>query len=505
MESIYVLNPAYYLKKDRNRVILTTFEDYEHPTIPFEDFTGFIHPLNAQMLTFFNGKDTLEEVGKKVSHYFGLSLEDTKITLARYIENEKRFSIKCGNVWMFFPEHLIIKKDELSEEVYGVYEPEDFPYTGTPDFFTDKFEVPQTINMLLTMKCYTDCIYCYANRKMKIEKPMELGLMLDIIKQAKEAGVEKFDINGGEVLLHPHYKEVISALLTAGFDPFVSTKVPLGEEQIRALKDIGLKSLQISLDSINPKTLSKMLSVNESYFEKIKKTIENIGEAGIKLDIHAVITSHNSSMKEMEDLTNFALSFSHVKKIVFSPAGYSIYKPGKYKEFRSNSQFIRQLNDYVDELKKKYPDRKFNCSGTNYPEDFCLDARKQAFGKRALCTGNLRGLIILPDGRVTVCEELYEHPQFIIGDLSKQTLLEVWDSKRSWELYRLQQSAISKESACRTCAEFDDCRQGRGVCWKEILMAYGYENWDFPDPKCPKAPQMHDDICLEGDEGQMAV
>lgn len=52
-------------------------------------------------------------------------------------------------------------------------------------------------------------------------------MVLSIIRQAKKIGVVNFDISGGEVLLHPHYKEVISELLINGYTPFISTKVPV--------------------------------------------------------------------------------------------------------------------------------------------------------------------------------------------------------------------------------------------------------------------------------------
>ncbi len=85
---------------------------------------------------------------------------------------------------------------------------------------------------------------------------------------------------------------------------------------------------------------------------------------------------------------------------------------------------------------------------------------------------------------MTICEELYWHPAFIIGDLTKQSIMETWNSKRALELYNISKDMVKEESPCKTCDEFDHCRKYKGVCWKEILYAYGYENWDYPDSKC---------------------
>lgn len=47
----YILNPAYHLRKEGNRVLLYTARPGIDKACP-EDFWAFIHPLNAMMLSF---------------------------------------------------------------------------------------------------------------------------------------------------------------------------------------------------------------------------------------------------------------------------------------------------------------------------------------------------------------------------------------------------------------------------------------------------------------------
>jgi hypothetical protein len=42
--------------------------------------------------------------------------------------------------------------------------------------------------------------------------------------------------------------------------------------------------------------------------------------------------------------------------------------------------------------------------------------------KGAECSANSSHIFILPDGKVTIGEQLYWKPHFIIGDLSRQTI-----------------------------------------------------------------------------------
>ena len=58
---IYIVNPSYRFLKDKNRVILHSVDriNDNHSEI---SFWGIIHPLHAQMFSFFNGENNLENV-----------------------------------------------------------------------------------------------------------------------------------------------------------------------------------------------------------------------------------------------------------------------------------------------------------------------------------------------------------------------------------------------------------------------------------------------------------
>lgn len=217
---------------------------------------------------------------------------------------------------------------------------------------------------------------------------------------------------------------------------------------------------------------------------------------GLELRIHTVLNSYNCTDKEISELLEYLMNFDNLKSVQFTPAGYSLYKEGEYEIYRPSLQFLNSMRGKIDELKKENPGIELNLGDAEIPEDFCHETRVKDFPSRALCTGNVRNMTILPDGRVTIYEELYDHPEFIIGDLTKNSILEVWNSDKAKNLFFLSQNIINEKSACKSCNELDKCRQGSGVCWKMVMYAYGKENWDFPDPRCPQAPEMYNDICV---------
>ncbi|MCD8265075.1 MAG: SPASM domain-containing protein [Tannerellaceae bacterium] len=114
--------------------------------------------------------------------------------------------------------------------------------------------------------------------------------------------------------------------------------------------------------------------------------------------------------------------------------------------------------------------------------------------KGVFCSALNYHMFVLPDGKVTICEQLYWDPRFIIGDLTKENILEVWNSNQAFHLANLQREDIRKESTCRSCKIFEDCFGARNRCWSDILKAYGRENWDYPDPRCKRSPAMVNDI-----------
>jgi len=333
----YIINPAYFIRMDDNRAILSNRENIELP-VPFEDFFTFLHPLNAQLLAFFNGKDSLRKVINNVSRKYNLQYQDVLDIISVFVHNKQTLIKQYKDKKIYFPENLLIRKDEVSN--FTCYNTNDFHYSSEPDFNNKRLFKPLNIFLQLTMKCYTDCIYCYANRKMQLGEFLSFEKVLSLMEEAKSIGVVNFDINGGEVLLRPDCMEIISALLKNNYYPYISTKVPISKEKIELLKETGLKTIQISLDSIDRSILKKMVRTNNAYIDQMKQTLIHLNEAGFNIYINTIITSYNSDTKILEELVSFLSQFKNVKRIRFNGVGYSIYKSAEdFLKFRTNDKF----------------------------------------------------------------------------------------------------------------------------------------------------------------------
>lgn len=496
--NIYILNPAYYLRNDVKRALIGTYEtiDPKYKKYAYSDTVSIIHPVIAQMLSFFDGERTLRECIGEIATYFQLSYEEIESIIRRYIENTNEFAINHHGKHIGIPQNILVRKDSgIHRELYT---PQQFIINGTVDL--ESYRLYRPVNMLLelTLQCYTDCAYCYADRRKTSAEYLSLSKIIDIIREAKNLGIANLDINGGEVLLHPGCKEIFQELIANGYRSLISTKIPVSDDILTMLKNIGWENIQISLDSVNPDTLSKILHVDNKYMDKMNHTLQKIDELGFNWRVHSIITSQNSSVeKEIKPLINKLLTFKNLHEVTFSPAGYSLYKSEiTYQSIKPKQADIEVIQEYINNLPPLH-NIKFSFSGGSEKAEFFCKQQMEHFQDRALCTGNQNGFIVLPDGKVTICEELYWHPKFLVGDLKQQSIQEMWESDKAKNLFYISQQLCSTKSTCKQCDIFVSCRHSRGVCWKEILMAYGENNWDYPDPRCPKAPLPYRNFYLE--------
>ncbi len=475
----YILNPIYKLYLDKNRVLLLADADDG-------GYRCFIHPVYAIILSQFTGEFEIQTVYQQLADIFNKTSVEMEKIVKPFLQNKDVISFKYDGYVFSFPPLLLIKnkqntiRKDLNLDSYAIKPPYDFE--------TRRLNYPKHAMLIINTKCYTDCAYCYADKEHKYET-LPTKRIIEIIKEAKSIGINSFDLSGGEVLLHKDYDLIISELLKQGYKPFISTKVPIESEKIDKLWEIGLRQIQISLESLNPFIQKNNLKVKEDYVPKIIKTIQKLDEKGFEIIIKSTCTKETCTKENIEKLIEFINSLHHIVKYTFTPLGYSHYKSlDWYNENKPNISMINGIYEVIKQNKRKGYELEWDVDSIHYYEEY---RNKESFDSRSICTGNLSGFVILPDGKVTICEELYWNKNFIIGDLSKQSILEVWNSPNAKNLWKLQQDNFPEDSACKYCDEFEHCRYIRGVCWKEVIAFYGNKNWLYPDPRCPKAPELN--------------
>jgi radical SAM protein with 4Fe4S-binding SPASM domain len=249
----------------------------------------------------------------------------------------------------------------------------------------------------------------------------------------------------------------------------------------RRLRDIGIRIIQFSIDSSDSKIVDLMVGVPQ-YHRRAFRALENLRQAGLTVRVNTVVTPINAGA--VGQLLDYLGALGNVKRVSLTPYGRSSFRHND--ELFLSTSGLDRLSEEVSNRQPRYPHMRITVGG-NVPAR-PQDPKEERLGweRRAFCTGNRDGFVILPDGRVTPCEELYDHPSLGMGDLSRQSVMQMWNSPEALALIFPDQGAVP-DGPCKTCDEFTTCNSGRGRCWRDILKSYGWDKPHWPDPRCPKA------------------
>ena len=498
----YIINPAYTIFPDRHCAFIfnssgwDTFET--HPDVD-ENFSQMVSPLFAGIFAYWNGDMTYRETFNTIVDELHIQPGKLQKFLQPCFHNPEKMLLClsdkadednfCRN-WI--PKNFIIRCDD-GEKRSDIPKPELFAIPKRNwNFNRMRTRIPVHVTLMLTNKCISECIYCYADKKHRDYSPLPTGRWLEIIDEAHDFGALSIDLSGGEIFLHPDVETILNNLYRFGYHPYLSTKIPLDEDKIIKLKEAGMTGLQLSIDCWDSALMCRMLQVPDSYLKQMGHTLKLLEKHGINVKVKSVITRYNDRPEQVKRLIGHLTTHQNISSISIAPAEYSLYKGEHgFMDYRTNSKRWEEIEATVADLAEHHMETcEISCQTPQDKNEYCFNVEKKAsnFNTRTRCTGNINMLYVLPDGQVTICEELYWNPKFIIGDARKQSLKKIWESEKAISLYSLSQETFRKSSACSICPQFDSCHQKSGVCWKMVIEAYGDEYWDLPDPRCPYAP-----------------
>lgn len=495
MGTRYVLNHFYKLRHDikRSNILSPAYVDEEYNNIVQVNYRSRIHPVFAMILSLFSQPITLLEAKKEVSSFLNIPITKAGRLIKMFLNNKEKFYIDYEGWVNFFPKNIIIEESEQFTTPFE-YTPEQFAYKEI-DLETERYYVaPVTLVFMVNNTCVTDCAYCYANKSIKCS-PIPFDKVRKIVEEANHLHISSFSLVGGEVFLYKHWKELLELLRKNGLrEKLISTKVPIKENDIIALKSFDL-NIQVSLDTIDPYRLQKILNVNYSYSKQIQKTIELLDKHAVSFQIATVLTKYNASIECLEALHSFLSKFKHLRRWEVRIGFKSLYSRDDFDTIKLSRKEIEDVDSWMKQIKVT---SKINISWTSENDNkyFKGENGSRSFSG-ARCSANYSNLFILPDGKVTICEQMYWDPRFIIGDLNTQTIEEVWNSPKSLTLAFPQKENFREKSICKTCDIFEECMSFPNRCIADILKGYGKENPDYPDPRCSRAPQFTHNLLNE--------
>src|SRR2546425_1271315 len=209
--------------------------------------------------------------------------------------------------------------------------------------------VADDLRISVTDRCNFRCIYCMPAEGLKWLAREDILRFEEIVRLARifveRYGVRTIRITGGEPLVRVKLEELIGMInaIDPTLDITMTTNGVLLRQKAQALKDAGLKRINISLDTLRMDTFKDM--ARSEAFERVMDGITASREAGlwpIKLNM-VVMSGHNDD--EVVDFARLARSEGYeVRFIEFMPLdGDNIWTNGQVVPSRRIQEQIEDL------------------------------------------------------------------------------------------------------------------------------------------------------------------
>lgn len=254
------------------------------------------------------------------------------------------------------------------------------------------------LRISLTDSCNFRCAYCMPNEQIECLPNSNLMSTDEIEKIARtfvDLGVKKIRLTGGEPLVRKEFPEIARRLAKMPVELTMTTNGVLVHKYIELFKEVGIKTLNVSLDSLNKETFFKLTKRDQ--FQQVWDNILLLLDNGFRIKINAValngIVEH-----EIGDFIRITKDLPlHVRFIEFMPFSGNHWKSDKVITAKQMLEMVGQefevekLQDEPHATAKKYKaigHRGTFAFITTMSEHFCGDCnrlRLTADGKMKNC------------------------------------------------------------------------------------------------------------------------
>ncbi len=184
------------------------------------------------------------------------------------------------------------------------------------EFVKDRYQRPIiSLRITLTNRCNVNCLYCHHDGMITSKDEMTADELYSICKIAKNMGVKKIRISGGEPLIRKDIVEIIDKIASLEFEDIsITTNGTFLEKYAEDLKNAGLDRLNVSLDTLNPETY--MFITKKDYLESVKAGILKAVEVGFyPVKINMVIMK-DINQNEIRDMFEFCKENNIVLQLI---------------------------------------------------------------------------------------------------------------------------------------------------------------------------------------------
>lgn len=300
------------------------------------------------------------------------------------------------------------------------------------DRLKEVLSAPKSVKIELTSRCNYRCAFC-AHQTKKSTSDMDLNLFKRITKEMQDAGVTEIGLFYlGESFTNPTL--LVNAIKYLKHElkfpyTFLTSNASLANpEQVEACMAAGLDSLKWSCNTANPEQFKKVVQVSEKMFYKslnnIKSAYEIRNKKGYKTGLFASSIRYDDEQHEnMKQMLNEKV-IPYVDEHYWLP----LYSMGSLSTVRREADL-------------------------GYRPTAGNQGRQDALVNPLPCWTVFTASHVIVNGKVSACC-FDANEEWNMGDLNKQSFMEIWNSK---EYQMLRKSHIAKNikgTPCEHCVAY---------------------------------------------------
>ncbi len=277
---------------------------------------------------------------------------------------------------------------------------------------------PLLVHIVPIRRCNIDCGYC--NEYDKVSPPVPLPVLLRRLDKLADLGTAVVACSGGEPLLHPQIDDIIRGIRERGMMAgLISNGYLFSPRHIERLNRAGLDYLQISIDNVEPDTVSK------KSLRLLDKKLQWLATyAEFDVNINSVLGGGTANPEDARTINARARQLGFSTSIGIIHDGTGRLKPLTPEARAVWDDVSRRVSRLRFVLKNLY-------TGIRDFQDNLIDGRSNEWR----CRAGARYLYVCEDGLVHYCSQQRGYPSIPLELYSIHDLRREFDTPKACAPY----------------------------------------------------------------------
>ena len=324
----------------------------------------------------------------------------------------------------------------------------------------------------ITHRCPLHCLYC-SNPLELVRRGDELPTRtwLRVVEEAAELGVLQLHLSGGEPLARSDLVVLLERATRLDlYANLITSGVGLTRARAGALREAGLRSVQLSLQAADPRE-SQAIAGGDFWEQKMAAARE-VRRAGISLSMNFVL--HRRNLARITELLALAAALG-AERVELANTQYYGWA------WRNRGTLLppRAMVERAEEEVRKFRER----IGAGMEVVWVIPDYHAAFPKPCMNGWGRMFLTVSPDGRALPCPAAYVIPDLVLPSVRDRSLRCIWYESPAFNRFR---GFDWMTDPCRSCpmrfADYGGCR-----CQAHLVAG----NAAATDPVCTYSPDHH--------------